>query len=380
MHNEQQTQENEKQPIKALNLNHDTNLSYEDIKKQAIANSPLVTSIPLSRFELGRSQTIKLDGKQLPINGKAYSNFLKKVLQVDPQFVKRFKKVTDEKTELTMLSTLKSGMAMKKEQMVHVLANPHSREITAFSSGRHTFRTNEALLDIFERVMNNFSKLRLRDFYMMEDGSMTISARSESTIAGNIQSEVFQGGLTFGNNYDRGSVISHNAFRMVCANGMYGFNDLPMFVGSTEVQLENFFDKLRELDNSHWMEGSFWEKMETAMNVNASMAELNYVKGVIIGNSAVNNDTLRSFLPQHGQAVGWLTKRNVNVENLTMQQEKNCPTNVNLWELINELTDFGSHDYGVQADFGRLQNAAGRLFAKQPDAKNLVILTDPNKK
>ena len=64
-------------------------------KKEAIKNSPMVATYPLSIFELGRNKTIKMDGKLIPITSQAYSSFLKRVLHIDPKFVKRFKSVTD---------------------------------------------------------------------------------------------------------------------------------------------------------------------------------------------------------------------------------------------------------------------------------------------
>lgn len=370
--NENEDQD-KKPPLKVIVSSHNQNLDYDAVKAQALKESPVVASYPLSSFELGRNQTIKLNGKLIPVTPRAYNNFLKKVLRIEPNFVKRFKSNTDEKTEISMLQALKSGMSMKKQQQVHILANPKNQEITAFSSGKHMFRTNEALLAIFENVMNSFNKLELRDFYMMEDGTMNLSARSNEETFGTIQSEVFRGGLTFRNSYDSGSFIGHNALRMICMNGMFGFRDLPLFVGPGDSALLSFFEKLRELDNNHWMEENFWDKMDGAMNTNASVAELNWARNTMIGNSGLAKEELRNFLPEYQSAVQWLAKRGVNIETLNNQQEKNCPTNINLWKLINQVTDFGSHDYGYEADFGRIQKAAGGLFVKEPDAKNLVI-------
>ena len=373
--NEQENQE-VKQPVKVLTSSHNANLDYDAIKKVAIDQSPLVTSYPLSAFELGRNKTIKIDGKIMPITEQAYNHFLKKVLRVDPQFVKRFKTVTDEKTEIAMLGALKAGMSIKKAEKVHILANPNSRLITSFTSGKNTFRTNEALLTIFESIMNAHSSLELRDFYMMEDGNMCISARSSTEAVRNIKSEVFQGGLTLKNSYETGSGIFHNAFRMICENGMFGFSDLPLFVGSSEKAMLGFFDKLKVLDNNAWVENNFWDKLEMATQINASVAELITAKNSMLMNSELTEQNLESFLPGYKSTQRWLTGKKVNMENLTQPQMKNCLSRVNLWDLINQMTDFGSHDYGYNTDFGRVQSSAGRLLSKGYDALDLVLFED----
>ena len=358
---------------KVLNFMHNQSIDYDTIKKKAIETSPLVTSFPLSEFEVGRNMTIKLKNQHLPVTGQAYHRFLKSVLQVDPGFIKRFKNVTDEKTELTLLGTLKNAMAINKNKQVYMLANPVTREVTNFASGKHTFRSNESLLELFENVMNTFPDLSLKDFYQMEDGSMQLTARTEKQSMGTISSEVFQGGITFRNNY-QGSLISHNAFRMICENGMFGFSDLPLFVGSSEKQLVGFFDKLKLINDNNWIEGSFFDKMLDAMETKVSVKELTSVKDNIKFYSDLNNDTIDIYLPEYKATELWLRKKGVEISNLNSIQEKNCITPVNMWDLINKATEFGSHDYGMNADFSQIQKFAGRLFFKEYDTKNLVFL------
>lgn len=368
--------------IKVLKCLHDTDVNYDAIKKEALKNSPLVATYPLSVFELGRSKTIKMNGKLVPVNTKAYFSFLKKVLRVDPQFVSRFKNVTDEKTELSMLGALKSGMSKNKDLQVHVLANPKELSITNFASGRHQFRTNEQLLAIFENVMNRYPSLHLRDFHMSEDGTMNLAARSEDEVFGELKNEVFRGGLTFRNSYDNGSFIGHNAFRMICTNGMFGFGDLPLFVGpddkgpgkrGTGGGLIDFFEKLDVLDRSNWMADDFWDRMQDAMDTDASVAELFQAKNALLMNSSLEEADIKYYLPELHDARKWLAKRGVIMDTLEGKKLNNCPTNIKLWQLINQVTDFGSHDYGFEQNFDKIQRSGGSLFAKNYDTKNLVV-------
>lgn len=53
---------------------------------------------------------------------------------------------------------------------------------------------------------------------------------------------------------------------------------------------------------------------------------------------------------------------------------KNCPTSLNGWDLINTLTHFGSHDKTYDANYGRIQLAAGKMLAAGPDTADLVFL------
>ena len=360
---------------------HDKDINYDELKKEAIKNSPMVATYPLSIFELGRNKTIKMDGKLIPITSQAYSSFLKRVLHIDPKFVKRFKSVTDEKTEISMLQTLKTGMAHKKDLQVHVLANPLEKSITNFATGNHAFRTNEQLLTIFENVINKYNVLKVRDFHMNSDGTLNIAARTEEMSVGpnNFKDEAFRGGLTFRNSYSDGSSIGHNAFRQICENGMFGFNDLPLFVGPSNKPhgsgtLIDFFEKLELLNKHNWMAEDFWGKMEDAMETKASVAELMKARNTMLVNSELKEKDLRAFLPQYYETRNFLAKHRINMEELDNKKMVNCPANINIWELINIVTDFGSHDYGFNADFDSIQKNAGKLFAKQYDTKNLVIL------
>ena len=369
-------QKQESIKLRILNCRHDDKtLDYDAIKKEALANSPMVASYPLSVFELGRNKTIKMNGQIIPVNNRAYFAFLKRVLKVDPKFVSRFKKVTDEKTEIAMLSVLKSGMAQHKDLKVHVLANPHEKEITNFSAGKHSFRTNSELLTIFENVMNKYPSLEVRDFHMTTDGTLNIASRSNEEVFGKLQNEVFRGGLTFRNSYSEGSLISHNAFRLVCLNGMFGFNDLPLHVGSDEKALIDFFTKLDSLNENNWMEGNFWDKMENAMHTNASVSELIQAKNTMLNNSFLEEEDLRLYLPEFHDTRKFLHSKNVIMDTLETAKLKNCPTNVKMWDLINRVTDFGSHDYGYEQDFDAIQKAGGRLLSKPFDTNNLVIFS-----
>ena len=355
-------------------IHNDAKIDYETIKKQAIEYSPVVGSSPLSAFELGRNKTLKMNGKIIPVTEGAYFAFLKKVLKVDPKFIQRFKKVTDEKTEIALLSTLKSGMAQQKGTMVNILANPFSKSVTNFSSGKHSFRTNQQLLTMFETVMNKYSSLELKDFYMNEDGTMNLSARSsqDMTINGH-KNEAFLGGLTWENSYERGSSISHNAFRQICENGMFGFSDLPLFVGNDEQSLIKFFYELDLLNENNWIGTNFFAKVGNAMETNASFNELNFAASVMVNNSELTMDDLRHYLPEFNLAKNFLLSKGVDVATLDEKKFKNCPTNIKIWDLVNQITDYGSHDYGFNQDFSKIQRAGGKLLSKEYDTSNLVV-------
>ena len=65
--------------------------------------------------------------------------------------------------------------------------------------------------------------------------------------------------------------------------------------------------------------------------------------------------------------------------NWNTAQEKNAITNISVWDVINGVTDFASHDYGfgVSADSKlNLQVKAGSMLsAKSYDTQNLVHIS-----
>lgn len=345
---------------------HNVDIDYHATKKFAIDNQPLVTQMPLSSIEFGNNETIKLNGKLVKTSDSAYKQLLKNVLSVQPDFVDKFAKITDEKTKLSMLSTLKSGLVLKKGKDINIIADRNTQTITGFSMGQK-YMTNEILFEFFEQVMNRYGNLGFKDISVESNGNLVITSRT-SEVTAYRPGEEFKGGLTFSNDYQKGTVISHNALRMVCTNGLHSFQSIPF----TFKSLEKLYEKLDKLNGRNFMMNDFEKTMEEKMNNVASLSELMLAKNFLLANSKLTEDNIDLFLPI-SSTTDYLSKHRVDVSELNISQQKNCPTEINMWDLINVVTDFGSHNHGYEANFNKIQGGAGYLFNKKCDSQNFLI-------
>ena len=60
---------------------------------------------------------------------------------------------------------------------------------------------------------------------------------------------------------------------------------------------------------------------------------------------------------------------------MTKKQLQTAPTQIPLWSVINDVTDFASHDYGydiTSMQRTHLMMKAGQMLAKTPDLQNIV--------
>ena len=63
---------------------------------------------------------------------------------------------------------------------------------------------------------------------------------------------------------------------------------------------------------------------------------------------------------------------------LTPAQKRNARTNVSVWDIVNGITDFASHDYGYEIKDpentrNELMVQAGGILTKQYDTQNLLV-------
>lgn len=356
-----------------IQKHNDASIAYDDFKKEAIDSQLVIAELPLSKFELGRNETIKIDGKIMPTTDKAYSFFLKNILKVKPDFLKKFRSNTDEKSELQMLEMLRSGLSANKKEVVKVVANANTHKIESFLDKKTKLMTNENLLNLFELVMNKFPQLILKDFYLdKNNGSMSVNARQEQQVDIGI-GENFNGGLSFSNALFSGTNVFTNVLRLICENGMIGNASIPVDFSFSNSGLKKMFDNIDELSKHNFIGENFKKQQQTKDSFVSSLYELEYVKNVLLNHSNLTNAQIDEFIP-YEHAINDLKNKGIIAENLTTPQKKNCPIKMfSGWDLTNIMTDFGSHDYGYDSNYKAVQEQAAKFFIRHPDTANLVI-------
>lgn len=354
---------------------HDSSMEYGALRKQAIECQNIVVELPLSDFDLDLNEVIRIKDKYVPTSENSYNYFLKNVLGIDPKAVTAFKKATDAKTQLSMLTIMKAGLAQKKKEVVRVVINQRSKKIVSFLGKNDKYLSNESLLNIFELTLNKFNKLDLKDFYLdKETGELTVNARCKNQVDIG-KNENFLGGLSFSNSVKSGSSISLNALRLICTNGMTGLTNVPFSFKDNATGLKDLMDKIKLIDHSDYISDDFIQLKEEKEHSIASVYEMNMVKKSLTKNSNLTEEEINYYLP-YKETYSFLESKGISAEGLRIPQMKNCPTLLNYWDLFNIVTDFGSHDYGFNTSYKDVQAFAGTFLGKKPDSDGFVIFNN----
>ena len=88
----------------------------------------------------------------------------------------------------------------------------------------------------------------------------------------------------------------------------------------------------------------------------------------------VDYETLQEWIPVKSTNQAF-ARIGVDTQILDAAKKKNAKTGTSVWDLINGVTHFATHDNGIQLteyDRRRLQVVAGQMLTKIPDMSNQV--------
>ena len=179
------------------------------------------------------------------------------------------------------------------------------------------------------------------------------------------------------NDAKSGASVDSFINRLICTNGMVGRGFGEQFVYNPESMSE-FFKHIQTLKSNGFLPGEFKAKVASAIATRASFAEVKSAADMITGTSKLTkefvdrfvpyNDIRRKFLAKGADTTGW-----------NQQQSQNAITDVSVWDVINGITDFASHDYGFELNNDnklRLQVEAGKMLSQKSfDTQNLVKIS-----
>jgi hypothetical protein len=110
------------------------------------------------------------------------------------------------------------------------------------------------------------------------------------------------------------------------------------------------------------------------MNTRASLAEMEHAHGKIMAVSDADVKEIESWIP-YQQTKAAFFKSGVDVNTLTTNQMKGAKTGMTIWEMINSITHFATHDNGFKMkSFNRrtLQTESSRILCDNFDMANLI--------
>lgn len=377
---------------KQTKTNADTSgMSFEDIKALAISNEPLTHKVKLTDIDFNEDGQLSIEGQKVNSESGLEKKLLK-ILGLQPAFLTRFGKLTGKEQQKALIDMVKQAITLQdnKKKQITILGNPVTQMVFNMLSGEKDFISNKFAMEQFEIVQGKYPFLKPHALNVHTDGGFSLTLKTEDVVhpvdgQGNLienpngESEAYNPGLTLINSPEKGIYNEVFMWRLICTNGMEG---LGLDDGNLKVnklnpdQLQKFFDDIDRMAERNFSSLNYNENLVRAMNTNASFAEVNKAKDIMLKNSSLTEANLGSFLPEFVSAARKLAAKGFpDYTKFTEAQLANYKTGATVWEIVNRVTDFGSHDYNFNADFYRIQAQAGKLFDKKTyDTENLILV------
>lgn len=345
--------------------------------QQAIEAQPIRREVALQDVKIIDNETVEYNGRRVKITNTAFKDMMG-ILKVPTAFVDRFKGIVGPEAQQKFLNTIKNVMASNGSRNVTLVLNPRSMEIVAVHKTNRNLISNSTALGFIHNVIND-AGLDVADFSVNEsNGGIAVNAFSTNMnfeVPG-MKDEHFFGGISFTNNPTNGFQVSPYINRLICANGLVtrGFEEQFKLTKLDDAEMNQFTMHLKELRKNNYQPHGFVDAVRLTNGTNASLAEMRSAANAIWSVADVNKEDIESWIPIKSTEQAF-NRIGVDAEALDNAKAKNAKTGTSVWELINGITHFATHDNGIEIsdyDRRRLQVVAGQMLTKKLDMENLV--------
>jgi hypothetical protein len=302
-----------------------------------------------------------------------------RILGVNINIEERLSQSIGEDGARNFLNGLRSALS-KSAGSIILLVTPDRIVQRITKGGRETtLFTGQTFFDTVDRFMNTNTGMEIKDMnFNRETGGISLSASSPSGEfqVGNFTDEVFHGGLNLSITAD-GIKAAPYLHRLVCTNGLVtrSFEESFNLNRNTTESWTNFWQNLERIEKGGFKPVAFTNKVVNARETRASFAEMERSMNLILGNSKCDLDNLQQFI-NYKPTFNRLHSAGIDTLKLTPGQKRNLRTGLSMWDCINGVTDFASHNYGFEktANCDRhLQLQAGDILTKDFDTQNLIL-------
>lgn len=343
----------------------------------AVESQPIRREVSLQQIKIIDKSSIEYNGHPIKITEQAFKDMMG-ILKVPTAFVDRFKGIVGPDAQQKFINTIKNVMASSGNKTVTLVLNPNTMEIVAVHKTNRNLISNQTAVDFIGNIINE-SGLSVANFNINSDnGGIAVNAFStgmQFNVPG-MKDEHFIGGISFTNNPTNGFQVSPYINRLVCANGMVtrGFEEQFKLTKLDEKEMAKFLEHLKGMRDNRYQPHGFLDAVSRTSNTQASLDEMYMVERAIRNVSDIKRDDLEPWVQVKSTEAAF-ARIGVDTNILDAKKLKNAKTGTSVWDLINGLTHFATHDNGYEIndyDRTRLQVVAGQLLTKDLDMENLV--------
>ena len=346
---------------------------------------PLQKQTQLSQIEIIDFNTIKLNDAYLHLTDRAFKDLLKTML-VGKRFYSKFNKLFDQENsqkffnKLKDIISLKDNINKKGDVNLTLFANPQTKEIVSIKNTKNIDHIpNSTFFNLIEDAMSNFN-LEVNKFYINTDGSLKVNCvnpQYQKFIPNLKEDEDFVFGVTFENSLNDGIKVNPYAVRLICSNGI----EIPYDKSMSQIKkvnkesYENFFSDLKNFKESYFIPSNLFDRINKADYTYASFNELERAwQSINKSKLSVDNSVLNHWVP-YQTIFDKFVNFGVNPDSYSVNAKKKAKTDQTIWQLINGLTHFASHDQGFDIndnDRSRIQREAGNFLKNEFDFGDIM--------
>lgn len=304
---------------------------------------------------------------------------LSKMLNIENLFSNLSGSVGKEQAS-KILQVIKVALS-KNNKSVRLILNFETKTVENIIEKAPDYLSNDSFLKLFESKLDANSKII--NYGVGQDGTQSVTFKSKNwgfKLAGKTD-ESFNMGMLFENSPVRGTSVMPYFYRLVCTNGMVagrGIDSMSLTLeGRKEADVLKFIQGVNALNFNSYDASEFGSRVTFMEKTRASLREIKSFKNLIIKKSNISNkdidekmvlnSQLEDFFPTNAIEQLYF-KKGYDLESLTMKHYANIKSEITAWDLLNNLTDFASHDYGFnvsQSDMIKLQGQAGEYMLKK---------------
>lgn len=345
--------------------------------QHAIETQPIRREVALQQITIIDNENLEYNGHRVKITNPAFKDLMA-ILKVPTAFVERFKGIVGPDAQKKFINTIKNVMASNGNRNVTLVLNPKTMVIVAVHKTNRNLISNSTAIGFIHNIIND-AGLDVADFSVNSDnGGIAVNAFSTNMrfdVPG-MKDEHFIGGISFTNNPSNGFQVSPYINRLVCANGLVtrGFEEQYKLTKLDDVEMNQFMMHLKELRKNNFQPFGFVDAVRLTNGTNASIHEMRTAANAIWSVADVSKEDMEAWVPLKSTEQAY-NRIGVDAETLDAAKMKNAKTGTSVWELINGITHFATHDNGIEIsdyDRRRLQVVAGQMLTKKLDMENIV--------
>lgn len=348
------------------------------LRREAINNEPIVANVNLGEIRILSPNTAQLGDHQIKLSDAGFAAF-QSLLGLDADSSANVKNLLGEDSRLALVSSLQSAIIEKKGKVVDVLISPRDNSIIGVRNSKQTVCAND-FFNTAEYLMERYGdqNLVLDRGSVDINGNVTLGTKTDRihNVDG-LENENFHIGIGF--NLTNGNMeLVDFVYRLICTNGMYGqAADINSSFGN--FNKANVASMISAADKIVGGGGAYENNVRRAMNTFASVNEVFAVNNQIARKSVAKDNPFNDWFTSYDSISRDYAKIGYPVSQMSVGQRKTAVTEYKVWDVINALTNFASHDqvkrgYSFNpSEADEMLKVAGRMLRRERyDMHNMV--------